>query len=82
MTMLTATAAGRIDKGFAKGWLPPADIAAEVVARPLGRAESREALAFLDARPLHTVILASLIRDNGVESPLNRGTMVSGARSA
>lgn len=34
----------------------------------------QEVLAFLAIRPLHTVIMASYIRDNGVVSPLNRGT--------
>ena len=29
---------------------------------------------FLSDRPLHTVYLSSLIRDNGIDSPLNRGT--------
>ncbi|MBC8029129.1 MAG: GNAT family N-acetyltransferase [Pyrinomonadaceae bacterium] len=33
-----------------------------------------EILAFLAARPLHTVIMAGHIRDNGVVSDLNRGT--------
>ena len=33
-----------------------------------------EVLEFLAARPLHTVILAGHIRDNGVVSPFNRGT--------
>jgi predicted GNAT family acetyltransferase len=33
-----------------------------------------EALAFLAARPVHTVFMATLIRDNGLVSPLNRGT--------
>jgi GNAT superfamily N-acetyltransferase len=33
-----------------------------------------EILAFLAARPLHTVIMAGHIRDNGVVSKLNRGT--------
>jgi hypothetical protein len=33
-----------------------------------------EILAFLAARPLHTVIMAGHIRDNGVVSNLNRGT--------
>jgi GNAT superfamily N-acetyltransferase len=33
-----------------------------------------EILAFLAARPLHTVIMAGHIRDNGVVSPFNRGT--------
>lgn len=32
-----------------------------------------EALAFLAERPIHTVILAGFIRDNGLESSLNRG---------
>jgi predicted GNAT family acetyltransferase len=33
-----------------------------------------EVLGFLSARPLHTVFMAGLVRDNGVESPFNRGT--------
>jgi hypothetical protein len=36
--------------------------------------QQAEILAFLAARPLHTVILAGHIRDNGVVSVLNRGT--------
>lgn len=32
-----------------------------------------EVLAFLSARPVHTVIMASFVRDNGLESELNRG---------
>jgi predicted GNAT family acetyltransferase len=32
-----------------------------------------EVLQFLSRRPLHTVALAGLIRDNGLVSPLNRG---------
>jgi uncharacterized protein len=39
----------------------------------LTSAEQGEALSFLAARPLHTVMLAGFIRDNGMESPLNRG---------
>jgi predicted GNAT family acetyltransferase len=40
----------------------------------LSTAEDRaEALAFLAARPIHTVILRGFIHDNGLESPLNRG---------
>ena len=39
--------------------------------------EKSEALHFLSRRPLHTVYMASLIRDNGVESPLNRGGFYS-----
>lgn len=33
-----------------------------------------EALQFLASRPVHTVVMASFIRDNGMSSPLNRGT--------
>ena len=33
-----------------------------------------EVLRFLSERPLHTVAMMSLIRDNGIDSPLNRGT--------
>jgi predicted GNAT family acetyltransferase len=41
---------------------------------PLGEEHCREALAFLADRPIHTVYMASLIRDNGVVSAMNRGT--------
>src|SRR4030095_10031966 len=33
-----------------------------------------EVLSFLFTRPVHTVCMVSYIRDNGIESPLNRGT--------
>lgn len=33
-----------------------------------------EVLAFLAIRPLHTVVMAGFIHDNGVKNPLNRGT--------
>ncbi|HKS26321.1 MAG TPA: GNAT family N-acetyltransferase [Pyrinomonadaceae bacterium] len=42
-------------------------------AQLLTNADRGEALSFLAARPLHTVMLAGFIRDNGMESPLNRG---------
>src|SRR5438045_9788185 len=45
-----------------------------ITAQPLTSAHTREVLAFLATRPLHTVNLTSLIRDNGLVSPLNRGT--------
>jgi predicted GNAT family acetyltransferase len=35
--------------------------------------DRKEVLSFLAERPLHTVFMAGLIRDNGVVSPLNRG---------
>jgi uncharacterized protein len=40
----------------------------------LNRADDLEALDFLAARPIHTVYMASLIRDNGLVSPHNRGS--------
>lgn len=36
--------------------------------------DEAEALAFLSRRPIHTVFMASLIRDNGLVSSSNRGT--------
>jgi GNAT superfamily N-acetyltransferase len=36
-------------------------------------AETQEVLAFLNIRPVHTVVMASFIADNGIESELNRG---------
>ncbi|HST51136.1 MAG TPA: GNAT family N-acetyltransferase [Pyrinomonadaceae bacterium] len=38
------------------------------------RNDEIEILAFLMERPVHTVVMAGLIRDNGLESPFNRGT--------
>ena len=39
----------------------------------LDDANVREVLDFLAERPLHTVIMSSFVRDNGLVSPLNRG---------
>lgn len=36
--------------------------------------DAAEALALLASRPIHTVNLCGLIRDNGMNSPLNRGS--------
>ena len=49
---------------------PPAVLAPQ----PLAEEQRQEALDFLAVRPLHTVFMAGLIRDNGVVSPSNRGT--------
>lgn len=43
-------------------------------AKPLHAADESEVLAFLSARPVHTVFMASLIRDNGIVSDFNRGS--------
>jgi uncharacterized protein len=41
---------------------------------PLVNEQKEEVLTFLAARPLHTVFMAGLIRDNGLVSRLNRGS--------
>lgn len=35
--------------------------------------DEADVLRFLEARPVHTVFMASMVRDNGLDSPLNRG---------
>jgi predicted GNAT family acetyltransferase len=40
----------------------------------LTEGEREEVLVFLAERPIHTVVMAGRIRDNGLVSPLNRGT--------
>lgn len=52
-----------------------------VTVERLTEAQRAEVLSFLAARPLHTVYLSGLIRDNGLESPLNRGSFY-GCRNA
>ncbi|HEX4899987.1 MAG TPA: hypothetical protein VFV61_05605, partial [Pyrinomonadaceae bacterium] len=42
--------------------------------RPLTVGQEAEVLEFLAAQPLHNVYMAGFIRDNGMVSPLNRGT--------
>jgi uncharacterized protein len=43
----------------------------------LSEADGPEVIEFLSARPIHTVFMASLIRDNGLLSPHNRGSFYS-----
>lgn len=52
----------------------PGAARARLLAFPLAESHAAEALDFLAARPVHTAYLAGLLRDNGVESALNRGT--------
>jgi len=40
----------------------------------LSASDQNEVLSFLAERPIHSVFMASLIRDNGLVNPLNRGT--------
>jgi predicted GNAT family acetyltransferase len=46
---------------------------AAVSVTALAAGQESEVLEFLSKRPIHTVALTSLIRDNGLVSPLNRG---------
>jgi uncharacterized protein len=48
--------------------------------QPLVTGDEAETLQFLAARRLHTVFLTGFIHDNGLESPMNRGTFY-GARN-
>lgn len=43
----------------------------------LTRGSETEALEFLSARPVHSIIMSSFIRDNGLVSDLNRGRFYS-----
>src|SRR4051812_4340510 len=53
-------------------YLPEADVTVTVI--ELTDEDQNEVLAFLAERATHTVCLAGLIRDNGLQSPHNRGT--------
>ena len=56
---------------------PPLAAAESLTTQLLTSEHQAEVLAFLSERPLHTVIMASMIRDNGIISPLTRGTFYS-----
>src|SRR5258708_20957769 len=43
----------------------------------LNSADEAEVFEFLSSRTIHTVFMASLIRDNGLVSPHNRGSFYS-----
>jgi len=51
--------------------LPLANVS--VFTEPLTNHDQTEVIAFLAERPLHTVCMAGFIRDNRLDSPLNRG---------
>jgi ribosomal protein S18 acetylase RimI-like enzyme len=46
----------------------------DVAVTPLVARDEAEVLEFLAQRPIHTVAMMSMITDNGIVSPLNRGT--------
>src|SRR5437762_9369068 len=47
---------------------------ATILVERLANDHQAEVLEFLAQRPIHTVAMMSLIHDNGLVSPLNRGT--------
>lgn len=55
----------------ANGVLP--SVAGSLMIRPLTDAEEAEAVAFIGSDTIDTIFMSGLIRDNGVESPFNRG---------
>lgn len=63
-----------IHQEFSRGFNERMNVCETRYARPLETADESEILRFLAARPIHTVFMASLIRDNGVVSDLNRGS--------
>ena len=50
------------------------ELPATVRVERLVNADAAEVLEFLSQRPIHTVAMMSLIHDNGIVSPFNRGT--------
>ena len=52
-----------------------------VFVKPLANSEQSEVIQFLSQRAIHTVSMMSLIQDNGLENPFNRGTFY-GCRDA
>ncbi len=53
---------------------PPLGGLNSTTAQLLSNEHEQEVLAFLGQRPTHTVMMAGFIRDNGLESRLNRGS--------
>ena len=54
---------------------PPRRVEPSFLVHPLTEGHSEaEVLAFLSERPVQTVVMSGLVRDNGLESPFNRGT--------
>src|SRR5262249_22754210 len=57
--------------GAPRTWLSPTPDLGRI--SKLTNKDKKEVLAFLNVRPVHTVVMASFIHDNGMESELNRG---------
>ena len=65
-------------RDFKTEWIIPNPIFApstsSMSVQPLGETDVEEVLRFLRVRPVHTVVMASFIRDHGIVSDLNRGS--------
>ena len=73
--MLHTSTASKLDERD----LPAAPTVVQV--ERLANNDTAEVLEFLGQRPIHTVAMMSLIHDNGIVSPFNRGTFY-GCRNA
>jgi predicted GNAT family acetyltransferase len=67
LTVLLEEAEARLPEALATSAQP-------CTAFELAGSDEAEVLSFLAERPIHTVFMASVIRDNGLVSPLTRGT--------
>ena len=67
LTVLRDEAGARLPEALATSIQPCA-------AFELAESDEAEVLGFLAERPVHTVFMASVIRDNGLVSPITRGT--------
>src|SRR4030095_15889645 len=63
-----------VEQKIAMAFEPPPATTMPLKVQPLTAGDEIEVLAFLSARPIHTVFISGFIHDNGLESPLNRGT--------
>ena len=72
--MNTLTATTIRDERLPLYSMPPIGAVEALPVSPLNGSEEAEVLDFLAAGPLHAVIMSGMIRDNGLVSPLNRGT--------
>jgi predicted GNAT family acetyltransferase len=71
--IVTTRTASRLKRMAATATLQSTVAANSISTQTLRDEHESEVLAFLARRPLHTFVMAGHIRDNGLESPLNRG---------
>jgi len=62
--------------------LPPLSVPGQLTLSRLEEHQKSEVLQFLAERPLHNVVMAGLVRDNGIESKVSRGTFYACRNSA